>query len=222
MAFTVAGFELQRARAVLPETGVWSARAQLVGDKAPARGARVPIVLGDLTLSGTVRFSEVHVGRAELLVVGGADRWGATVQRRAYRANNGVRLSLVAGDLARDAGELLGPLTGLERAVVGYAWVRPEGPASTALEELGRPWYVDLGGTTQLGTWPAVVRSGLRLGVESYRPSLRRAELTSPDDALASFVPGSVISGEGIPTLTLIATTIHVTERKAVAEVEFS
>jgi hypothetical protein len=221
MAFTVAGFDIQRARAVLPEQRIWSVRAELVGEKAPAAGARVSVVLGDLALSGTVRVAEVHVGRAEVLVVGGADRWGSTVQRRAYRADNGVRLALVAGDLARDAGEVMGPLTGLESAVLGYAWVRPAGVAAIALEELERPWYLDLDGTTRIGARPAVVRSGLRLGVESYRPSLRRAELTSPEDALAAFVPGSVISGEGIPTLTISSTAIRVQDHKAVAEVLF-
>lgn len=218
MTFLVGGYELRSCTAVLPDRGVWSARADLVGGKAPPVGVRVVVNLGNLTLTGTVRLAEVYAQRAEVFVVGGADGWGKTVQARRYRADNGVQLSKVLGDLARDAGETLGPLGALAGAVLGYAWIRPEGPAIHALEELGRPWYVGLDGATNLGTWPAVTRAGLRLGVE-YRPSLRRAEITSPDDAFASLVPGSVVSGEGFPELAIRSTTIRVTDRRAFAEV---
>jgi hypothetical protein len=218
MAFLVGGIELQRATAVLPDAGIWSVRADLVGGKAPAPRARVTVELGDLVLTGTVRFAEVFAGRAEVLVVAGADHWGETVKRRPYRADNGVRLALVAGDLARDAGETLGPLGELASAVLGYAWVRPEGPAIHALNELGH-WYMDIDGSTRLGVRPTVTRAGLRLGVD-YRPSLRRAVITSPDDAFASLIPGSVISGDGFPTLTIQSTTIRVTDRTAYAEVD--
>ncbi|KYF64530.1 hypothetical protein [Sorangium cellulosum] len=219
MAFLVAGIDLQRAIAVLPDAGIWSVRADLVGGKAPPERARVQVVLGDLVLSGTVRHADVFAQRAEVFVVGGADGWGATVSRRPYRADNGVRLDRVAGDLARDAGEALAPLGALAAAVVGYAWVRPEGPAIHALNELGHPWYVDVDGSTHIGARPTVARSGLRLGVD-YRPSLRRAVITSPEDAFAALVPGSVISGDGFPSLTIRATTIRVTDRTALAEVD--
>jgi hypothetical protein len=219
MPFLVGGYELRSCTAVLPDQGVWSARADLVGGKAPPEGARVSVNLGDLTLTGTVRHAAVFAERAEVFIVGGADGWSAPVKRRAYRADNGVRLSKVAADLAADAGETLGPLGALAGAVLGYAWVRPEGLASDALNELGHPWYMGLDGATNLGTWPAETRTGLRLGVE-YRPSLRRAEITSPEDAFSALVPGSVISGDGFPTLTIRSTTISVTDRRAFAEVD--
>lgn len=220
MAFTIDNIELSTARAALPEHGVWSLRAELVGAKAPARGARVAVVLGDLRLSGTVRLSDVYVERAEVLVVGGADGWSKNVKQRPYRSDNGVRISLVAGDLARDVGETLGPLGSLETHVLGYGWVRPAGLASTALSELWRPWYVDIDGITRLGDRPRVQRSGLRLGVIGYTPSLRRVELTTPDDRLSSFVPGSVISGEGIPQMRVRASTVRVQDQSASVEVE--
>lgn len=220
MAFTVDIYQIAKACAALPEYGVWSVRAELVGGKVPAAGARVTVTLGDLVLSGTVRVSEVYVGLAEAFIVGGADGWGKQVKRRWYRADNGVRLATVAGDLALDAGETLAPLGALDTAKLGYAWIRPEGPASTALNELGRPWFVDLDGRTVIGDRPRVTRSGLKIGAEPYIPSLRKATLTSPDDKLAAFVPGSVITSEGIPTLTIRATEIKISDRKACAEVE--
>jgi hypothetical protein len=219
MPFLVGGYELRSCTAVLPDQGVWSARADLVGGKAPPVGARASVNLGDLTLTGTIRIAEVVAGRAEVFVVGGSDGWGKTVKRRVYRADNGVKLAKVAQDLASDAGETLGLLGALAGAVLGYAWVRPEGLASFALNELGQPWYVGLDGVTNLGTWPAVARAGLRLSVE-YRPSLRRAEIKSPDDAFASLVPGSVISGDGFPELAIRSTTIRVTDRRVLAEVD--
>ncbi|XXX73876.1 hypothetical protein WMF30_40140 [Sorangium sp. So ce134] len=218
MAFLAAGIEFQRAEALLPDLGIWSVRADLVGGKAPPERARVNVEIGDLVLSGTVRHAEVFAGRADVFIVGGADRWGETVKRRSYRADNGVQLDRVAGDLARDAGETLAPLGALASAVVGYAWVRPEGPAIHALNELGRPWYVDLDGSTHIGARPTETRFGLRLSVD-YRPSLRRAVITSPEDAFASLTPGLVISGDGFPTLAIRSTTIRVTDRTAFAEV---
>lgn len=219
MAYLVGGIDIQRATAVLPAAGIWSVRADLVGGQAPTTGARVTVEFGDLTLTGTVVLAEVFALRAEVLVVGGAGRWGMRVQRRAYRADNGVRLARVVGDLARDAGETMAPLGALAELIVGYAWVRPEGPAVQSLNELGYPWHMGLDGTTRLGAWPTVARSGLRLGVD-YRPSLRRAVITSPEDAFASLVPGSVISADGFPTLTVRSTTIRVTDRTAHAEVD--
>ncbi|XXY23364.1 hypothetical protein WME88_27510 [Sorangium sp. So ce216] len=219
MAYLVAGIELQRAEALLPDKGAWSVRADLVGGKAPPERARINVEIGNLVLSGTVRHAEVFAGRAEVFIVGGADRWGVTVPRRPYRADNGVRLDRVAGDLARDAGETLAPLGALAAAIVGYAWVRPEGPAIHALNELGRPWYLDLDGSTRLGARPTKARTGLRLSVD-YSPSLRRAVITSPEDAFASLVPGSIISGDGFPTLTIRSTMVRVTDRSASAEVD--
>jgi hypothetical protein len=220
MAYTIDNIEISKARAALTEYGVWSVRADLVGGKAPARGARVVVGLGDLQLSGTVRLADVYVERAEVLVVAGADGWSKNVKQRPYRSDNGVRLSLVAGDLARDVGETLGPLGSLETQVLGYGWVRPAGLASTALSELWKPWYVDIDGTTRLGERQRVQRSGLRLGVLGYTPSLRRVELTTPDDRFSSFVPGSVISGEGIPQLRVRAVSVHVQDQSAWVEVE--
>jgi hypothetical protein len=218
MPFLVGNVEIQRATSVLPEAGIWSVRADLVGGKAPEERARVTVQLGDLTLSGTVRIARVFAGRASALVVAGADGWSGSVQERRYRADNGVRLDRVAGDLARDAGETLGPLGALSTAVLGYAWVRPEGPASHALNELGLPWYLDLDGSTCLGARPAVARAGLRLGVD-FQPVLRRALITSPTDAFSTLTPGSVISGDGFPTLAIRSTTIQITDRTAFAEV---
>lgn len=219
MGFTVDSIEISRALAAFPNRGVWSVRAELVGGKAPAKGTLVTTQLGDLAMVGTVRIAEVYVDRAEVLIVGGRDGWTKTVQRRQYRADNGVRLSLVAGDLAKDAGEVLGPL---EEAVLGYGWVRPEGPAGTALEELGRHWYVDFAGMTRIGARPAASRTGLKIGVRNYRPAVGTAELTSPDDILSAFAPGTTISGEGIPQRTIYSSEIRISERSAVAFVRFT
>jgi hypothetical protein len=222
MAFTVADFEVRYAKALIPEFGVWSVFARLVGDKAPPQGERAAIQLGNLALSGTVRLSEVYVGRAEVLVVAGGDGWGRSVQMRPYRADNGVRLATVAGDLARDAGEVLGPLGELQEAKLGYAWIRPEGLASHALDELGYPWWLALDGTTRLGERPLEVIEGAALGVVSYQPSLRVATLTSPTDELSLFLPGTILLGEGIPQLPIRGTTVTVTSRSAAVEVQIA
>lgn len=218
MAFTVGQIPVSWCTAHLPAQGVWSVRAVLTGAQLPPAGA-VEVKLGNLALTGTIRRRELLAGRAEVHVVGGADRWTTSVDRRGYRSDSGVLLRDVARDLAAEVGEQLVVEAGVAGDVLGYAWTRPAGAASEALAELGRPWWVDPSGVTHVGPRTSVQRRARLVLTDPYEPSARRATILSPDDAFAAVQPGSIVTADGV-TLTIDACTISVDERGARAVVQ--
>ncbi|MFT3773016.1 MAG: hypothetical protein QM820_47135 [Minicystis sp.] len=135
MSFTLAGNDLQAADVQILGYGIWTAEVSLADARPLTSGSGVQLVLSDLTMEGTIRSGGEFVGETRYFVVGGADGWAKTVKRRAYRADNGIRLSQVAQDLAAEVGETVVVLPAAER-VVGYAWQRLGGSASAALSDL--------------------------------------------------------------------------------------
>src|SRR5689334_17242823 len=112
MAF-LNGSPVQRARVYLPGYGIWSTRVTLAGALALAVGQRVTLVIGDLTLSGTVRRGGSYTSESSYLIAGGADGWLKILKPRTYRGDNGVRVANVTADLAVDTGEVIAAETGL-------------------------------------------------------------------------------------------------------------
>jgi hypothetical protein len=219
MAFTLGNEQLSRAYVQLPQYGVWNAQVKLAKKKELQVGSAVALQVGDLTLQGTVRSGGTFFEVSEYLIVGGADGWSKPVKRRAYRADNGVRMSTVANDLAVDAGEKIMLEPGTERTL-GYAWSRPEGIASLALGDLQRAWWVDAAGVTHLGPRPAsVVPSRVKVAVSSFDPTFPRLFLGIPDDTVSPFQPGVTLSGQGLPSPFKVSSVeIRVNDRRVSLE----
>jgi hypothetical protein len=198
------------------------ARCYPVDTATLATGARVTLTLGGLVLAGTVRRGGTFVSSTGILVVGGADGWARTLGPRApYRADNGVRLSTVAADLAADAGERVALEPGVER-VLGYAWTRGAGVASGALDALSAGlWWVAPGGETRVGPRPAAsaVPGATVYSVEACEPERGWARLSCPDDALGAFLPGVAVPlGEGAGTMAVEAVDVAVDPGRVVVE----
>lgn len=193
--FALGDQDLRSARIALPTYGVWSARVVLLRSKVLAVGSATQITVGDLILQGVIRAGGDFQGRSSYLVVGGAGGWDKLVGKRPHRADNGVRLSTVVGDVAAEVGEQVVLETGVERSV-GYAWLRAAGVAASIFEPLGVRWWVAPDGVTHVGDRPSTrVPASLRLLVEDYDPAIPMATLVSPDDAYAALQPGAIVAG---------------------------
>jgi hypothetical protein len=217
MAYALNGSPVQSITLKLPRWGIWTAHVKLASDKVLAPGAAAVIVLGDLTLAGTVRQGGVFVSSAEYIIVGGKDGWAGTVAKRAYRTDTGVKLSQVATDLGIDAGERVVLLPGAERSV-GYAWARAAGTASEALDALGTPWHVGADGVTYLGERIEVpLPKTAKWSVESYDPARRMAVIGLANDALAAWQPGTRVTGNSID-IGLGSVVVTITDRRIALE----
>lgn len=200
--FTVNDIPLTSGHITLPNRGVWHATLALAAEEPPAVGASVTIVLGTLTLIGTVTRAGAHVSSSEVVVVGGRAGWRRVLKAKNYRADNNVRLLQVAADLATETGETVVLEPGAERAL-GYAWTRPAGAASIALDELEPRWWVDAAGVTHIGPRPAGSRVTAQFSVEAFSPAEEVLVITSPEDDLAAFPIGAELAGEGIGAFTI-------------------
>lgn len=211
MSATIQGIGIKRGSVFLDGGGVWNADLTPFDDVEVAEGQRVEIVIGDLTLSGTVITGGSFFSGAGLLVVGGAAGWRKTIAARAYRDDdNGVRLSGVLADLATDTGETIELATDIRSALVGAAWTRAEDVAAECLDLLGYPWRVRPDGVTEVGALATVTPSGL-VSLRRYSPSDRVAIVEFPDDEVASVVPGSILDLADDIALTVATAAITIT-----------
>ncbi len=189
MSATVNGIRVLACHVNLPAWGAWFCDAEI--EKPEAIAGAATIVIGDLTLRGTVLSSGVYkASRGRVRIVGGGGGWGKNVRALAYANDAGVKLSTVLVDAARLCGETIGTVTGL---VGGPAYIRPEGPASSVLEDLvPRGWYIDEAGVTQIGRRSAVTYTGTATRIETDAAQ-GRIELAA--DAIATLLPGAVVDG---------------------------
>jgi len=182
------GSSVARASVTVPGFGAWWADVDLVDGPELAKGAAAELVLADITLLGAVVGGGVTEGKGAYRIVGGRGGWGRTLKRKPYLDDAGVKVSRVLADLAKDAGETLGPLPTTR---LGPHYARREEPAYLTLNHLApRAWYVDFAGVTQLGTRPTVEYTGdaPRVGDD------KRADLVElATETLAGLIPGAVV-----------------------------
>lgn len=176
-----------RATIVIPRSGIWWADVQLADDTE--QSGPVTIEIAGLTLQGTIVVGGTYRARGWWRVVGGAGGWRKPIPKLQYRDENGVQLSKVISDAAREAGETVGALPATR---IGPAFVRPEGPASRVLESLiPESWYVDEVGSLQLGARPAV-ESTVPFATSRHPGS--RLQTVASDD-ISELLPGSLVNG---------------------------
>lgn len=137
----------------VPSIGPWFADVTLAEAKATTPAGSIELVIGDVTLRGTVSVpSDTYGERRTLRVIAGAGGWGKQLPSRHYGNDAGVKDSAIAADAARAAGETLAPGATLPGTRAAH-YVRNAGPASRTLEDAaaGVPWWVDYAGVTQVG-----------------------------------------------------------------------
>jgi hypothetical protein len=149
---TCAGADAASVSLHVPGTGPWFADCRLLEAEGAEPSGRVELVIGDVTLSGTV--DPDHSGtfgeQRSVRVIAGAAGWGRHLSALNYSRNDaGIKKSRIAGDAATLVGEVMAaPLSGN----VGSHYVRAAGAASRVLDDLSPgAWWVDYSGLTQTG-----------------------------------------------------------------------
>lgn len=198
---SVAGLRVIGARAELPSSGIWTADVEL-DTPAELRG-RVELAIAGLVLRGTAELGGPYQGAASYRIVGGAGGWRKRLPAKAYRDAVGVRLSTVAGDAARAAGEELAPITD---RVVGQAWVRAAGPGSRVLDLLqGRAWRMGNDGVTTFAEPPA---GDVAVAYDVVSVSRSRRVVKLATEAPEGFPVGATLRA-GVP-VSLVIAQVHI------------
>lgn len=142
------GRRVVSARVTMPYYGAWVADVVLaISDTIPLSAA---LVLGDLTLSGTIYRMSSFSGARSARIVGGAAGWRKTIPAQAYVRPSGIAMSLVLGDAAALVGEQVRIANDV---ILGTTYVRENAPAERLLRQLAGPtWWIDPSGVTQVGT----------------------------------------------------------------------
>ena len=187
---TINGVNIVAGSLAIPRVGMWTADVAIATDEAMSGAATV--VLGNLTLTGTIYRSNPFAGQTRARIVGGAAGWRTQLGAKAYTNASGVSLRMILNDAAKECGEHVTLATDTQ---VGPFYARLAGIASTTLRAFCPQWYVDTSGVTQIGDWPTVVVASPFV-VTDQRPDEGLVEIATED--YASWLPGASFSG---PTL---------------------
>lgn len=198
---TLNGNKVTAATVHLPYFGIWTADVSI--DQAVALHGQVSLVLGDITLVGTVNRGGSYAGAATYGIVGGYLGWQSTVAPRSYTHNVGVKLSTVLSDAAAEVGERLS--LGAD-AVLGPFYTRQSAPAVRLLNSLAvTGWYVGTDGVTRTGARTSKTITS-KFDVISADPSLGKAMVAT--ESLIDVVPGNV-ANVGLATPITISNVVH-------------
>jgi hypothetical protein len=202
-AASINGLVVVKAFVTLPSSGVWTADVWLPAD-GDLSGA-VTLKIAGLTLVGTVVRGGSYAGSAAYRIVGGAGGWRKSLEPKVYRNDQGVKLSLVLGDLARETGETVSLGTD---ASLGPAFVRRRAEASRVLREVvPGGWWVAPDGTTQIRPRVSSAVDPKTYQVVNYEPLTGIANIATEEPE--RFVPGCAIAIPKGPTVTAKLVRIH-------------
>lgn len=149
---SINGRRATSANVRVPFAGLWVADVDLDDEAELSMSAIVRV--GELELRGVVAatYSGSFGLSSRYRVVAGTGGWFKRLTPRHYHNDAGVKRSTVLLDAAREVGEELVLLEGVE-ARIGPDFVRQAAPASRILEQVlpQIPWWVDYGGVTRVG-----------------------------------------------------------------------
>jgi hypothetical protein len=205
---SVNGLPIVAGTLLIPAVGAWTADLHLAGGTAVTGVATV--VIGNLTLSGTIFRSSVYGGQTRARIVAGAGGWRTSIPSQGYGSSAGVRLSTVLQDAAAACGETVAIPAD---TILGTAFVRTafaSGVASDVLWQLVSQgvlpgWYVDATGTTQPTTWPSSTITST-FTVTDQKPDEGVAVVATED--YASWMPGAQFTAPQISG-TLVSAGVH-------------
>ncbi len=189
----------------VPSIGAWVADVE-TDDEVPEAelAASVVLTLGPMTLVGKVARGHAYQGSTRARVVGGHDGWRRTVRARYYIRAQGVPLSMVLGDLARDTGEVV--RLGVPDVSLGPSYVRIEGAGALTLYRLGLPWYVGDDGVTVIGARPSgMVTSAF----DPMAYDTARGVVTVATEAIGEWRPGRTFASTRLPLTLTIGGVFH-------------
>jgi len=180
---TLNGVNIVSGTLVVPMVGTWTSDVAIATEQAETGSAT--IVLGNLTLTGTIYRAVPFAGQTRARVVGGAAGWRQTIPAQAYGQPSGVMLSAVLQDAAQAVGETVNVPND---ASIGPFYGRPNDLASFTLRQFCPAWYIDTSGVTQIASWPVVI-VGSTFTVIRQLPDEGMVEIATED--YASWLPGA-------------------------------
>lgn len=190
----------------IPPAGGWLGTGHLDSGAALATGPAT-LVLGDLSMIGTVLRGGVDSPDRPAFVVAGGAGWSTLLQGPggAYASPSGVRLRTVLADLARAAGEAYDVPADVSIGAA-YGWDAGT-PVDAVLAELVTrgalgPWRAQPNGRTSFAPWPALPAADTHGHVVDRRLArgLREVALTT---SVAAWLPGATVQGVTIARTTL-------------------
>lgn len=154
---SVNGLQIVSGSLLIPLVGAWTADLQLAGATPISGGAAV--VIGNLTLFGTVFRADVYGGQVKARIVGGYGGWRTPIKSQGYGTRSGVKLSTILQDAASACGEQINVPND---TTIGNAYVRVAFGTSVAGDALWQmvaqgfipAWYVAPSGVTMAQSWP--------------------------------------------------------------------
>jgi hypothetical protein len=190
LSATVNGNRATRLVLRIPRVGPWVADVDFDQRVSTITGAAT-ITIGALTMTGTFTRAGSWQLQSTARIVAGAGGWSKIVKARHYHSDAGVKLGLVAGDLARDCGETIGVIAEPSRRL-GTSFARVSGVAGhllTAATSHGS-WWVAADGLTHVAD-RGQTEIATAYEVLDYSPRERVATVTT--DALEGITVGSVL-----------------------------
>ncbi len=202
---SIGGLPLASLSLSYPASGAWWASALLAGASSLPDIGPTTIVVGDLTLAGSVVLvGEEGVSNVRAIVRGAPGLWLPLPRGESWQANGGVRLKTVLAALAKTTGETLVQPADVSVGT-SYSW-----PAagryvdSTGAMVLRRlvalgavpTWRVEPGGTVRFDAWPASGAADAKGRLDRRRIAIG-ARYVALDSAATAFLPGATL--EGLP-----------------------
>lgn len=185
----------------VPQYGAWIADVSLA--EATAVDASVELIVGNLTLRGTVVRAADFGGTQTARLVAGGNGWGRVIPELGYSQSAGIQLSAVLADAARECGE---SIVVANDHTIGTTYLRLADPAERVLHLLaGGAWWVDNDGVTQTAD-RTTGRITTPFTVEHWYGGKGAFEIATED--LASWMPGRSFTA---PTVTTEQTISMVT-----------
>lgn len=192
----------------IPRHGV--AKGSVIADAAELLTGTQTLIIGNLSLVGTVERAAVVDGRAVYDWTAGAGGWGREITiARCYESSIGVLRNTVIAELAADLGETtraeaddtrlpgkkyLRPLSTAERPITG----------KDALYALGALWWVAPDGATVIGQRSGVEGTG-DATFAGWEPDHGFVDLIPNDDDFLSWMPGNTYRGEVIEEVVILS-----------------
>jgi hypothetical protein len=205
---SVASYQIVSGSLMIPLIGAWTADLSLAGEETVS--GTVPVVIGNLTLTGTVFRSESYGGQTKVRLVGGYGGWRTPIQPQGYGSSNGIQLSTLLGDAAQACGEKLNVAASVS---IGNGYARCAFGTSVAgdllwhMIDLGfiPSWYVDPTGMTQVQTWPSSAVT-TPFTPTAQHPDQGMIEVATED--YVSWMPGCTFSSPLLST-TYTSSGVH-------------
>lgn len=189
----------------VPLYGVATAEAELL--EAATLSGRQTLIVGDLSLIGTIVDGGVVAGQGRYHWRAGAGQWGKTVPGRGYGNSQGVQRSVVIRELGSAVGEMVS--YALPEVRLGLApeasYVRLGGPAWLALKALAVPWHVDGAGVTQIAERPSAPAPEDKAALVAWAREDGRRVYVPAAEGVAGWLPGNTIGNETIASLDVAA-----------------